>query len=143
MSSQYTPVKPHAGSIQNFNVVTTSSGDSRTTYAGDLLGHIEYRSPKPINAYQEWSIAGIDTVVNTIATTIRSPQGHDLAQFQQHVRDGVNESELYQPLVSIHLVKLGITHAMSFRRKTYFARSRVQLQISQDIDGPSFDSWSQ
>jgi hypothetical protein len=108
MSAKYTPVKPHAGSIQNFNVVTTSSGDSRKTYSGDLVGHIEYRSSKPINAYQDWSMTGIPAhaVVNTIATTLRQDHS-DLAQFQQHVEDGANEAELYMPLVSMSLVKLG------------------------------------
>jgi hypothetical protein len=104
MSSQHTPVKPHAGSIQNFNVVTTSSGgDSRTTYIGDLVGHVENRSSKPINAYQEWSVAGIDTVVKKIETTIRGR--NDLDQFKQHVRDRLHENFLYEPLVSMLLVK--------------------------------------
>ena len=103
MSSQHTPVKPHAGSIQNFNVVTTSSGDSRTTYMGDLVGHVENRSSKPINAYQEWSVAGIDTVVKKIETTIRG--GDDLDQFKQNVRDRLHENFLYEPLVSMLLVK--------------------------------------
>jgi len=104
MSSQHTPVKPRAGSIHNFNVLTTSSGgDSHTTYIGDLVGHVENRSSKPINAYQEWSVAGIDTVVKKIETTIRG--GYDLDQFKQNVRDCLHENFLYEPLVSTLLVK--------------------------------------
>jgi hypothetical protein len=63
-----------------------------------------YRSSKPINAYREWSMTGIDTATHTVETIIR--QGNDLAEFQQNVRDRVDEGFLHPPLVSIHLVTL-------------------------------------
>ena len=70
------------------------------TYAGDLVGHIEYRSSKPIHPYHQWSVNGIDTVVNAIATNIRRRAG-DLANFKHLVNKAVEEKYLYDPLVSI------------------------------------------
>jgi len=84
--------------------VMTSLGDSPTTYQQDLIGRIEYRSAKPIKAYEKWSIASVDTVIKSIETIIRASP--DLAQFCQSVRDGSHETYLYPPLVSTHFVRL-------------------------------------
>jgi len=72
------------------------------TYAGDLVGHIEYRSSKPIHPYHQWSVDGIDTIVNAIATNIRRRgRAGDLATFKHFVNKGTEEKYLYEPLVSI------------------------------------------
>ncbi|KAG1830949.1 hypothetical protein DFJ58DRAFT_736804 [Suillus subalutaceus] len=100
MGTDVTPVKPHTGSIQNYSAAgRASSGDSRAAYQQDLLGNIEYRSQKPINAYATWSITSIDTVVKTIEESIRA--GNDLNEFQQNVWDKVEEKYLYPQLQSI------------------------------------------
>ncbi|OJA13989.1 hypothetical protein AZE42_04604, partial [Rhizopogon vesiculosus] len=133
MSSQYTPVKPHAGSIQNFNVVRASSEDSRTTYAGDLVGRIEYRSAKPINSYQHWSIANIDTVVKTIETKIR--QEDDLTRFLQNVRDKLNERELYEPLKNIFRAIEG-----AVAKQTGYKRSQFRQLVEMSDHVPDTDN---
>ncbi|OAX34308.1 hypothetical protein K503DRAFT_869005 [Rhizopogon vinicolor AM-OR11-026] len=127
MSSQYTPVKPHAGSIQNFNVVRASSGD--------LVGHIEYRSAKPINSYQHWSIASIDTIVNTIETKIR--QEDDLARFLQNVRDELHEAELYEPLNNIFRMIEG-----AVARETRYKRSQFRQLVEMSDHVPDAEDMS-
>jgi hypothetical protein len=66
-------------------------------------------------------MTGIDTVIHTIETIIR--QGNDLAEFQQNVRDRVDEEFLHPPLVSIHLVML---------RYPLIARDLAAKHISRD-----------
>ncbi|KAG2340041.1 hypothetical protein BDR05DRAFT_950677 [Suillus weaverae] len=80
----------------NYNAVRASSGDSCTEYQQDLLGHIKYRSQKPINAYKTWLITNIDAVIQTITKDIRA--GDDLKDFQQNIYDKVDKKYLYLQL---------------------------------------------
>lgn len=123
MATDVTPVKPHTGSIQNYNTaVRASSGDSRSAYQQDLLGYIEYRSQKPIKAYETWSITGIDAVVKTIEESIRA--GNDLKEFQQNVRDKVEEKYLYPQLVSMHLFQPNTPHIGVYITAKYIPYNR-------------------
>ncbi|OJA21145.1 hypothetical protein AZE42_10005 [Rhizopogon vesiculosus] len=119
----------------NFNVVRASSGDPRSTYAGDLVGHIQYRSAKPINSYQHWSIASIDTVVDIIETKIR--QEDDLGRFLQNVRDKLHEAELYEPLNNMFRTIEG-----AVAKETQYKRSQFRQLVEMSDHVPDAEDMS-
>ncbi|KAG1728435.1 hypothetical protein EDB19DRAFT_1832744 [Suillus lakei] len=114
----------------------TASGDSRTTYQQDLLGHIEYRSIKPIKAYEKWFITGIDTVIKAIETTIKA--SHDLAEFQQRVEDNADEKYLYSSLQNIFRTIEGAAADMTGYKRTQFRQLVSMAKRVPDAEGMSF-----
>ncbi|KAG1720084.1 hypothetical protein EDB19DRAFT_1836220 [Suillus lakei] len=114
----------------------TASGDSRTTYQQDLLGHIEYRSTKPIKAYEKWFITGIDTVIKAIETTIKA--SHDLAEFQQRVEDNADEKYLYSSLQNIFRTIEGAAADVTGYKRTQFRQLVSMAERVPDAEGMSF-----
>ncbi|KAG2140711.1 hypothetical protein BD769DRAFT_116374 [Suillus cothurnatus] len=114
----------------------TFLGDSRTTYQQDLIGRIEYRSAKPIKAYEKWSIASVDTVIKSIETIIRASP--DLAQFCQSVRDGSHETYLYPPLQVIFRTIEGAAAEMTGYKRTQFRQLVSMADHVPDAENMSF-----
>ncbi|KAG2065797.1 hypothetical protein BDR04DRAFT_1107862 [Suillus decipiens] len=114
----------------------TASGDSRTTYQQDLLGHVEYRSTKPIKAYEKWSITSADTIIKTIEVTIRASR--DLAQFRQSVQDKADEKYLYSSLQSIFRTIEGAAADVTGYRRTQFRQIVSMSEHVPDAESMSF-----
>ncbi|KAG2036491.1 hypothetical protein BDR03DRAFT_982941 [Suillus americanus] len=114
----------------------TASGDSRTTYQQDLLGHIEYRSTKPIKAYEKWSITSIDTIIKAIEVTIRASR--DLAQFRQSVQDNADEKYLYSSLQNIFRTIEGAAADMTGYKRTQFRQIVPMAERVPDAESMSF-----
>ncbi|KAG2132092.1 hypothetical protein DEU56DRAFT_889432 [Suillus clintonianus] len=110
--------------------------DFDTAYHLDLLGHIEYRSAKPIKAYEKWFITSIDTVIKPIETTIRASD--DLAEFRQNVKDGVDEEYLYSPLQEIFRMIEGAAAEVTGYKRTQFRQLVSMSDHVPDAENMSF-----
>ncbi|KAG1837233.1 hypothetical protein DFJ58DRAFT_749558 [Suillus subalutaceus] len=112
----------------------TSSGDF---YERNLLGHIEYRSSKPIKVYEKWSdVNDIHTIIKTVETFIRA--SGDLAEFRQTVRDKSDEIYLYSPLQRIFRTIEGAAAEV-----TGYKRSQFHQVVSMDERaGPNAENMS-
>ncbi|KAG1719222.1 hypothetical protein EDB19DRAFT_1861120 [Suillus lakei] len=129
-------MKPHAGSMQNFSTVMAPPGDSRTTYQQDLLGRIDYRSAKPIKAYEKWTVTSIDTVIKPIVTTIRASP--DLAEFRQSLQDSTDEKYLYSPLQAIFRTIEGAAAGVTGYKRTQFRQLVSMSDHVPDAENMSF-----
>ncbi|KAG0693251.1 hypothetical protein DFH29DRAFT_1084317 [Suillus ampliporus] len=113
-----------------------SSGNSRAAYQQDLLGHIEYQSSKLIKAYDKWSVTGIDTVIHTIEASIRA--GDDLSEFQQNVRDKVDEKHLYPQLQNIFRTIEGAAAEVTGYKRAQFRQVVALGERIPDAENMSF-----
>ncbi|KAG2038403.1 hypothetical protein BDR03DRAFT_954704 [Suillus americanus] len=118
----------------------TSSGYFRITCERYLLDHIEYRSSKPIKAYEKWSnVNDIHTIIKTVETSIRASS--DLAEFRQTVRDKSAEIYLYPPLISQQSIFRTIEGAAA--EVTGYKRSQFRQVVSMDERvGPDAENMS-